>query len=32
VRYVNTANIKARTLLWPDPERDVERVLLVANR
>jgi 4-amino-4-deoxy-L-arabinose transferase-like glycosyltransferase len=32
VRYVNTANLKLRTLLAPDPARDIERVLLVANR
>jgi 4-amino-4-deoxy-L-arabinose transferase-like glycosyltransferase len=32
VRYLNTANLKVRTLLWPDPSRDVENVLLVTNR
>jgi 4-amino-4-deoxy-L-arabinose transferase-like glycosyltransferase len=32
VRYFNTANIKFRSLLLPDLERDVQRVLLVTNR
>jgi hypothetical protein len=32
VRYLNTANIRMRTLLSPDPERELETVLLVANR
>ncbi|MGH9346679.1 MAG: ArnT family glycosyltransferase [Vicinamibacterales bacterium] len=32
VRYFNTANVKLRVLLVPDPGRDVERVLLVTNR
>jgi 4-amino-4-deoxy-L-arabinose transferase-like glycosyltransferase len=32
VRYVDTANIKLRTLLWPLPEQDIDTVLLVANR
>ena len=32
VRYLNTANVRLRTLLTPIPEQDIERVLLVANR
>lgn len=32
VRYLNTTNVRLRTLLSPLPEQDVERVLLVANR
>jgi 4-amino-4-deoxy-L-arabinose transferase-like glycosyltransferase len=32
VRYVDTANIKLRTVLWPDADRDVDRVLLLANQ
>ena len=32
VRYFNTAVVKARTLLFPDPERDVAVVELVTNR
>ena len=32
VSYLNTANLKVRTLLVPDPSRDVEKVVLVANR
>jgi hypothetical protein len=32
VSYLNTANLKVRTLLAPDPSRDVEKVVLVANR
>ena len=32
VSYLNTANLKIRSLLAPDPARDVERVLLVTNR
>jgi hypothetical protein len=32
VRYLNTANLRLRTLLAPIPEQDIERVLLVANR
>lgn len=30
--YFNEAGIRVRTLLWPDPARDLARVLLVANR
>ena len=32
VRYFNTANVKLPALFLPDPERDVQRVLLVTNR
>jgi 4-amino-4-deoxy-L-arabinose transferase-like glycosyltransferase len=32
VRYLNTANIRLRTLLAPIPEQDVETVVLVSNR
>ena len=32
VRYLNTANVRLRTLLAPIPEQDLETVLLVANR
>ena len=32
VRYLNTAAIRMRTLLSPDPRRDQEIVLLVTNR
>jgi 4-amino-4-deoxy-L-arabinose transferase-like glycosyltransferase len=32
VRYLNTANIRLRTLLAPIPAEDLETVLLVANR
>lgn len=32
VRYLNTANLKLRTLLWPLPDQDLETVLLVTNR
>ena len=32
VRYFNTANVKFRSLVFPDPERDIQRVLLVTNR
>jgi 4-amino-4-deoxy-L-arabinose transferase-like glycosyltransferase len=30
--YFNEAGVRVRTLLWPEPERDLTRVLLVANR
>jgi len=32
VSYLNTANLKVRTLLAPDPSRDVDTVFLVTNR
>jgi 4-amino-4-deoxy-L-arabinose transferase-like glycosyltransferase len=32
VDYLNTANIRLRTLVAPLPEQDLDRVLLVANR
>jgi len=31
-RYFNEAGLRLRSILWPDPERDVQRVLLVATR
>jgi hypothetical protein len=30
--YFNEAGIRVRTLLWPEPDRDLTRVVLVANR
>ena len=30
--YFNEAGIRVRTLLWPEPSRDLSRVVLVANR
>ena len=30
--YFNQAGIRVRTLLWPDPDRDLTRVVLAANR
>lgn len=30
--YFNEAGIRVRTLLWPDPTRDLTRVVLVTNR
>lgn len=32
VRYLNTANVRLRTLISPLPEQDVEHVLLVTNK
>jgi hypothetical protein len=32
VRYLNTANIRLRTLLHPDPSTEVEAISLVTNR
>ena len=32
VSHIDTANIKLRTLLSPDPASDVETVLLVTNK
>jgi hypothetical protein len=32
VRYLNTANIRLRTLLSPMPEQDLDTVLLVTNQ
>ena len=29
--YFNEAGIRVRTLLWPDPSRDLQRVVLVSN-
>lgn len=30
--YFNEAGVRMRTLLWPDPQRDLTRVVLAANR
>ncbi|HEX7283956.1 MAG TPA: hypothetical protein VF239_18005, partial [Vicinamibacterales bacterium] len=30
--YFNEAGIRVRTLLWPEPSRDLARAVLVANR
>lgn len=30
--YFNQAGIRVRTLLWPEPDRDLTRVVLVSNR
>lgn len=30
--YFNEAGVRVRTLLWPEPSRDLTRVVLVANR
>ncbi len=30
--YFNEGGLRLRSILWPDPERDVQRVLLVATR
>lgn len=32
VQYFNPAGLRLRTLLWPDPARDLETVLLVTNQ
>jgi 4-amino-4-deoxy-L-arabinose transferase-like glycosyltransferase len=32
VQYLNTANMRLRTLLYPIPEQDLETVFLVTNR
>ena len=32
LRYFNEAGIRVRTLLWPDPSRDLTRVVLISNR
>jgi 4-amino-4-deoxy-L-arabinose transferase-like glycosyltransferase len=32
IRYLNPARLRLRSLLWPDPARDVETVVLVDNR
>jgi 4-amino-4-deoxy-L-arabinose transferase-like glycosyltransferase len=32
VRYMNAADVKVLTILAPDPERDIETILLVTNR
>lgn len=30
--YFNSAGLRARTVLWPDPAHDIDRVVLVSNR
>ena len=30
--YFNEAGIRVRTLLWPDPSRDLARAMLVSNK
>lgn len=30
--YLNTAGLRLRSVLWPDPARDLQRVVLVATR
>jgi hypothetical protein len=30
--YFNEAGIRVRTLLWPEPSRDLARAVLVTNR
>ena len=30
--YFNQAGIRVRTLLWPEPSRDLTRVVLASNR
>ena len=32
VKYLNTGSLTLRTLLWPDPARDIQTVLLVTNQ
>jgi 4-amino-4-deoxy-L-arabinose transferase-like glycosyltransferase len=32
VRYVNPTGLRLRSLLWPDPERDLDTVVLATNR
>jgi 4-amino-4-deoxy-L-arabinose transferase-like glycosyltransferase len=32
VAYFNESGIRLRTLFWPEPARDIQRVLLVSNR
>jgi 4-amino-4-deoxy-L-arabinose transferase-like glycosyltransferase len=32
IRYFNPAGMRLKTLLWPEPDRDLEHVHLVANR
>jgi 4-amino-4-deoxy-L-arabinose transferase-like glycosyltransferase len=32
LQYFNEAGIRPRTLLWPDPSGDLQRVVLVSNR
>jgi hypothetical protein len=30
--YLNEAGLRLRSFLWPDPARDVQRIVLVATR
>jgi hypothetical protein len=32
IRYANPARLRLRSLLWPDPARDIESVVLVTNQ
>jgi hypothetical protein len=32
VTYLNTGSLTLRTLIWPDPQTDLETVVLVTNR
>jgi 4-amino-4-deoxy-L-arabinose transferase-like glycosyltransferase len=32
VRYINPTGLRLRSLLWPDPERDLDTVVLATNR
>ena len=32
LRYFNSSAVRLKTLLWPDPARDLETVHLVTNR
>ena len=32
VTYLNTGNLTFRTLMWPDPDTDLQTVVLVTNR
>ena len=32
VRYLDQGALRLRTIIWPDPEREVRRVLLVSNK
>jgi 4-amino-4-deoxy-L-arabinose transferase-like glycosyltransferase len=32
VRYLDQGALRLRTIIWPDPDREIRRVLLVSNR
>jgi hypothetical protein len=32
VTYFNPSGVRLRTLLWPEPERDLETVWLISNQ